>query len=212
MAYAQYYSRETSNENGQDGQETGEVKDFGVSNDFRKASSLRTSTEMTNKHATINGIEKGITRNDIEELKETTDRNVMTNGTTKGTTGTKTNFDETMIDNELEGTKSGNESDLSSKKEDGVVSSRKRSMELINTNAMNNGIGGTDRTKQQHQTNADTNITGIRFIGDVEINRNQEETSRTQVKTARAKSLGIASGWHAKETRMETDALKVGPG
>lgn len=77
-------------------------------------------------------------------------------------------------------------------------------MERTKTNATNNGIGRTDRTKEPTQLNSDTNITGIGFINNTEVNRNQENS-------ARAKSLGISTGRAAKEMRMETEALKVGP-
>jgi len=90
MAYEQDYSRENSTENGQDGQEINQVRDYRVSNDFRKASTLRTSTETTTKNVMINGIEKGMTRNNTGESMETTDRNATTNGTTNGMTRNET--------------------------------------------------------------------------------------------------------------------------
>ena len=244
MAEEQDFEIEISTGNGQDGQEASEARDYRVSNDFQKASTLQTSTE-TNRNLMFNGIDKETTRNSIAEFTEAPDRNIMTNGTMNGitrntigitettTNGTaeersrakggsmdeeihsgqldSTNMDETRysddatINNGMEGYKSGNDSDLSSGNEGDITSLRKRSIDSTKTTTTIHGIERTDRTKEQTQSNL---ATGAKGAGST----NEKEGTQNHEKTGRAKSLGVSTGRGAKEMRLETEALKVGPG
>ena len=69
-----------------------------------------------------------------------------------------------------------------------------------------NGTSWIDRKNKRERKNTDTDKV-IRFMDVEGMNRNQN-----QIKTVKAKNLGVASGRTAVDKKMETDILKVGPG
>ena len=108
-----------------------------------------------------------------------------------------------MDNNELDGHELEANGDFGRGNDFTRVSSLAR-LRNLEKDVTNKGTSWNDRTSKRNQTNTDTNNKDLRFM-------DEEGTDRNQAKTVKAKSLGIASGRTAKEMRMETDALKVGP-
>ena len=111
--------------------------------------------------------------------------------------------DEQMDTTELEGHEMEKNNDFGSGNDFTKVSSLIRSRRLA-TDVTTNGMSWKDRSDRRIGANTDT-TKEVRFMDDVGTNRNQNKHSKV-------KNLGIASGRAAKETRMEAETLRVGPG
>ena len=84
-------------------------------------------------------------------------------------------------------------------------SSLRRFTDSAKKDITENGTRRANRTNQKNTGNTDTINKAIRFMDDVGNDRTNEVRNN-------ARNLGVSSGRAAREIRMETEALKVGPG